>query len=217
MSATLPRPVTGRWLWLLAVGGAVCINLIVFGSMSLLSREPATRSRLDTYSVRVFMPPPAPPPEEEEPPPPEKPPPQPETTRLEVQPLKAPPLELERPQLDYEFNPRLSVGLALPAPGPVRYELGQVDHAPLIASQLPPPYPYLARRRGIEGSVSVRFLVDEKGRVQHLQITRAQPPGVFEETVLRTVPRWRFRPGRKDGEAVATWVETTIRFRLEDR
>lgn len=216
MSAALPNISPGRQRWLLAVAAAVCINLVIFGSMSLLSRELDKRKGSDLHQVHVFMPRPTPP-QEEEPPPPEKPPPQTEVTRMEVQPLKTPPMKLERPKLDYELNPRLGLGLALPAPGPARYEMGQVDRAPMIASQLPPPYPYTARRRGIVGVVQVRFLVDEQGRVQHLEVTGADPPGVFEESVLRTVPRWRFQPGRKDGQAVATWVETTIRFKLENR
>ena len=216
MSAALPNINPGRQRWVMAVAAAVFINLVIFGSMSLLSRSLEKKAGLDYHPIRVFMPPPAPP-QEEEPPPPEKPPPKTEVTPLEVQPLKTPPMKLERPRLDYELNPRLGLGLALPAPGPTRYELGQVDRAPMIASQLPPPYPYTARRRGIEGAVQVRFLVDERGRVQHLQVTGAKPPGVFEESVLRTVPRWRFQPGRKDGQAVATWVETTIRFKLENR
>jgi len=216
LSAALPSFGSVRQRWLLAVAAALCINLLIFGSMSLLSRQLVKRDLGDLHPVRVFMPPPAPPQEEEEPPP-DKPPPKTELTPLEVQPLQTPPVELERPKLDYEVNPRLGLGLALPAPGPVRYEMGQVDRAPMIASQLPPPYPYSARRRGIEGAVQVRFLVDEQGRVQHLEITKAQPSGVFEESVLRTVPRWRFQPGRKDGQAVATWVETTVRFKLEDR
>jgi protein TonB len=216
VSAALPNIGPGRQRWLLAVAAAVCINLVIFGSMSLLSRELTKKDGLDYHPVRVFMPPPAPP-QEEEPPPPEKPPPKTEVTPLEVQPLKTQPMQLEKPRLDYELNPRLGLGMALPAPGPSRYELGQVDRAPMIASQLHPPYPYTARRRGVAGYVQVRFLVDEQGRVQHLEITKAHPPGVFEETVLRTIPRWRFQPGRKDGQAVATWVETTIRFKLEDR
>lgn len=216
MSAALPGMGSGRQRWLLALAGTVCVNLIIFSSISLLSRELEHRNGSIYHPVRVFMPLPTPP-QEEEPPPPEKPPPKTELTQMKMKPLKAPPVELERPQLDYEINPRLGLGLALPAPGPTRYELGQVDRAPMVASQLPPPYPYSARRRGIEGAVQVRFLVDEQGQVQHLEIINARPSGVFEESVLRSVPRWRFRPGRKDGRAVATWVETTIKFELKNR
>lgn len=91
------------------------------------------------------------------------------------------------------------------------------DQPPMVTAQIPPPYPFLARRRGIEGWVRVRFLVDRQGQVRELTIVKAQPPGVFEDTVRRTLPRWRFRPGVKDGRPVDTWVETVIRFKLEGR
>jgi protein TonB len=90
-----------------------------------------------------------------------------------------------------------------------------VDRAPVVTSRVPPTYPYRARRRGIEGAVTVRFLVDRRGEVQGLTIVDSRPPGVFDQAVRDTVTRWRFRPGLKDGEAVETWVQTTIRFRLE--
>jgi protein TonB len=215
VSAALPRAGSGSWRWLLAISGAVCVNLIIFGSMSLLSRELEHVGNTLFHPVRILMPTHTPQPKEE-PPPPEKPPPKTEITQMKMQQLNTPPVELERPQLDFEVNPRLGLGLALPPPGPARYELGQVDRAPMITSRLPPPYPYGARRRGVQGFVKVHFLVDEKGRVQHLEIKDAKPAGMFEETVLRTVPRWRFRPGRKDGQPVATWVETTIKFELKN-
>lgn len=215
MNTALPRAGSGGWRWLLAISGAVCVNLIIFGSMSLLSRELEHVGDTFFHPVRILMPTHAPQPKEE-PPPPEKPPPKTEITQMKMQRLKTPPVELERPQLDFEVNPRLGLGLALPPPGPARYELGQVDRAPMITSRLPPPYPYSARRRGVQGFVKVHFLVDEKGRVRHLEIKDAKPAGIFEETVLRTVPRWRFRPGRKDGQPVATWVETTIKFELKN-
>lgn len=205
--------------WLLALVGALMINGVIFGAASwLLSGQPQ-RPVLEAVPLSAFLPlPPPPPPEVEEEPPP--PPPPPKITKLE--PLRAshvatPQPQLETPRLDLELNPRLALGPAIAAPGPARYSLGQVDRAPLARGQAPPPYPYLARRRGISGAVTVRFLVDKQGGVSHLEVLKAEPPGIFEETVLRTVGRWRFAPGVKDGEAVETWVETTIRFKLEGR
>jgi protein TonB len=119
--------------------------------------------------------------------------------------------------LDLDLAPSLAGTLALAPPPPSRFTLGQVDQPPMVTAQIPPPYPFLARRRGIEGWVRVRFLVDRQGQVRELTIVKAQPPGVFEDTVRRTLPRWRFRPGVKDGRPVDTWVETVIRFKLEGR
>jgi len=212
----LDRP-PSRWAWALALAGAVLFNLVIFGSASWLLKKQIDRPDLEAFSINAFLPlPPPPPPEREEDPPPPPPPPK----VIKMQPMQASPVTtpqplMETPQLNLELNPRLAVGMAVSAPRPQRFSLGQVDRAPLAKGQVPPPYPYLARRRGIEGAVTVRFLVDRQGEVRNLEVVEAKPPGIFEESVLKTVNRWRFAPGVKDGEAVETWVETTIRFKLE--
>ncbi len=219
MTCTALERSPSRWAWVLALSGAVVFNLVIFGSASWLLKKQVSRPDLDGYTLSAFLPlPPPPPPDKEEEPPPPPPPPK----VMKMQPVQAAPLpslqpELETPRLDLDINPRLALGPAIDAPGPQRFTLGQVDRAPLARGQVPPPYPYLARRRGVEGAVTVRFLVDRGGAVRNLEVIKAEPPGVFEETVLRTVKRWRFAPGVKDGEAVETWVETTVRFKLEGR
>jgi protein TonB len=68
----------------------------------------------------------------------------------------------------------------------------------------------------VEGRVLVRILVDQQGRVAVVKILAAEPPGHFEEAVSQSVAAWDFRPAEKDGRAVEAWLDTTIRFRLED-
>jgi protein TonB len=38
---------------------------------------------------------------------------------------------------------------------------------------------------------------------------------VFEDSVLQTLPSWKFSPGKVVGEPVSSWVVTTIRFELK--
>ena len=97
-----------------------------------------------------------------------------------------------------------------------RFGMNEVDQKPIGIGTLKPQYPYRAKRRGIEGYVTVQFLVDRKGEVHELTILTAQPKGVFEKVVRRTVPKWKFKPGKKAGRPVDTWVEMTIRFQLGD-
>lgn len=94
------------------------------------------------------------------------------------------------------------------------YEVGDVDSPPRIRSAGQPEYPYKARRRGVEGRVVVRLLVSAEGRVERADIVSADPPGVFEDAVLRAVRRWRFEPGRVAEEPVPTWVLVPLRFDL---
>lgn len=98
----------------------------------------------------------------------------------------------------------------------IRFNLNEVDKAPSGLSMIQPVYPFRARRRGIEGHVAIRFLVDREGKVQSLSILEAEPKNVFETSVRSTVTRWKFNPAQKDGRPVETWVQTTISFKLND-
>ncbi|MBI4570158.1 MAG: TonB family protein [Planctomycetes bacterium] len=82
-----------------------------------------------------------------------------------------------------------------------------------------PPYPEDARRRGIEGHVDLRVLVDERGAVREVVVVGVSPPsaGVSLEAAARAAAmRWRFQPGRVGARAVACWFRTGVTFRLDD-
>ncbi|MEW5773091.1 MAG: energy transducer TonB [Thermodesulfobacteriota bacterium] len=94
------------------------------------------------------------------------------------------------------------------------FELSQVDTVPRLTRRFEPEYPYAARSRNLSGTVTVRFLVDEDGRVDELTVLSAEPAGVFEHSVLKAVRRWRFKPGERAGRPVPTWVVLPVRFNL---
>ncbi|MCK5539539.1 MAG: energy transducer TonB [Deltaproteobacteria bacterium] len=117
---------------------------------------------------------------------------------------------------DFELQP-LAAAPVTPVPTlsrPDFYRIGEVDREPLSTTRMEPVYPFLARRRGIEGSVKLRFFVTRQGRVEGVDIIKAEPPGYFEKTVRETVSNWRFQAGMVDGTKVKTLVETTIVFKL---
>ena len=148
----------------------------------------------------------------------------PEKKRTRLKPANIRPVQTKL-SLPFEINPRLPAaptGLTLPpmersvftAP-PDTFTIGQLD-APLTSlARMPPVYPFRAKRRGIEGWATVRFLVDEQGNVNNISMMKSEPPGVFDKSVIKCVSTWRFEPGTVAGEPVKTWVETTIRFELE--
>ncbi len=142
--------------------------------------------------------------------------------------MAAKPLLQTHLSLPLALNPRLPLGpttLNLPplvnslpqniaAPTDV-FSLGQLD-APLTPqTRMPPIYPLRAKRRGIEGWVKIRFIVKKNGRVSNVAVVKAQPAGFFEQSVIRCVSGWRFKPGTVDGISVKTRVETTVRFNLD--
>lgn len=131
-------------------------------------------------------------------------------------------LEIKPPELSFDINPKLQMGMKVAAPAAVikpvalqtEFEMGDVDTMPMPNMRLKPVYPHRAKRMNITGSVNIRFLVDTTGTVQSLEILKAVPEGVFDDSVRRAVTRWKFQPGRKDGKAVNTWMVTTIKFEL---
>lgn len=95
------------------------------------------------------------------------------------------------------------------------FSVGQLD-APLTAlAKTPPAYPPSAKRQNIEGWIKVKFVIDEHGQVGHVSVLAAEPQGIFEQSVLRCISNWRFKPGTVNGLAVKALVEQTIAFKLE--
>jgi periplasmic protein TonB len=204
-------------LWVFpALAFSLFVNGLLFLLLPLLTQKgsalPDMTEPVAVNLVRVREE--EPPPQEEEPPVPEmeesKETPEffePDLLRAEVQPL-----EMDSVPFRVELNPKLLEGprIALKR----FYEEGEVDHPPTPLVKMPPIYPYKAKRLEVEGFVKVRFLVDEEGTVSRLSIIDSSPKGVFEDSVLQTVPLWKFTPGRIHGESVSSWVVTTIRFEL---
>ena len=75
-------------------------------------------------------------------------------------------------------------------------------------------YPPEAQRRGIEGRVTVRLIVDTEGKPTQCAVQSAQPAGVFEKSALKAAGAMRFTPGRSKGRAVRTLVLLPFDYRL---
>lgn len=203
-----------------AVSMALLINVCLFALLPLLlDRHSVERAYEEITSVNfIRIRPEMEEPREEKPPEREKPPPE-VLPRLSQQVPKPRQLKLEMPDLSFEINPKLDMGMAVapPEPEPIMdfFDQGEVDQLPMTVFRMKPLYPFRAKRLGIEGSVSVKFLVDAAGRVSRVTILESNPPGIFDESVLRALPSWRFTPGELGGKAVNTWVSTVIQFDLE--
>ncbi|MEM8556996.1 MAG: energy transducer TonB [Bacteroidota bacterium] len=74
-------------------------------------------------------------------------------------------------------------------------------------------YPEMAKRAGIEGMVSLQFIVDERGNVVNPQVVRSLGGGTDEEAI-RCVRELRFRPGMQRGRPVKVQFSLPVRFRL---
>jgi len=198
-----------------ALLGAVLVNVGLFSLVTLLSgdRVPA-RDEISASSINlVSLKPPTPPEQEkvEQPKPPEP------RQEVDFQPDLTPPaLDLGAPGLAGGIAINLGLDrLGADLGADVVFDAFELDSHPEAVLRMRPDWPYRAQQRGIEGVVQVKLMVNKDGSVGEVIILNAQPEGVFEESVRKKVPMWKFRPGKIDGETVASWVVTNIRFEFE--
>jgi protein TonB len=79
-----------------------------------------------------------------------------------------------------------------------------------------PVYPEDALQKGVRGDVRLRITVDTKGRVKPAEVISSSPTGVFEESALAAVRRWRFKPIVVNGKAVEASAATTVVFQPDE-
>lgn len=76
-------------------------------------------------------------------------------------------------------------------------------------------YPEMARRAGIEGTVHIEFIVNERGEVENPRVVRGIGGGADEEA-LRAVEQAQFRPGMQRGRPVPVRYTIPVVFRLQN-
>jgi protein TonB len=80
----------------------------------------------------------------------------------------------------------------------------------------PPPYPTMAKRRGIDGLVMLRILVDSQGRPQEGRIETSSGSNLLDQAALKFVLRhWHFHAAMQDGVAVPAYALVPIEFVLD--
>jgi periplasmic protein TonB len=161
---------------------------------------------------QLVPPPPEPPPPKPAPSPPEpvrplRPPPKPPAVR------QPPPRPVERapvappPQVGPETRP------PAPAPSVAAMDRGWVAavSAWLAAHRT---YPELARERGDEGNVSVRFTVDRSGRVMEAAIVGSSGSALLDEAALEMLRHAAFAAFPADMTQAQVTITTSLRYSL---
>lgn len=78
-----------------------------------------------------------------------------------------------------------------------------------------PEYPILSRRRGEEGKVVLRALINPKGRPDQVEIQTSSGSVRLDEAARQAVQRAVFKPHMEDGKAVAVYAIVPIKFQLD--
>jgi TonB family protein len=99
------------------------------------------------------------------------------------------------------------------AAGPMKVE-GNVK-PPKIVNKVEPEYPASARDAKIEGTVVVKTVIDEQGRVRNPTVAESSGNADLDKSAVDTVAQWTFQPATLDGKRVAVYYTITIRFALD--
>lgn len=78
-------------------------------------------------------------------------------------------------------------------------------------------YPESAEREGIQGRVTVEFIVDKDGKVTDVKVVKGVSDELDAEAVkvISASPKWK--PGRVNGNKVRTSIAVPVEFKLEKR
>lgn len=76
-------------------------------------------------------------------------------------------------------------------------------------------YPAIAAERGIQGTVTLRFVVNANGEIGEVQIMRGLDKDLEREAVRVVKKLPKFIPGRQNGQPVSVWFTLPVRFRLQ--
>ncbi len=138
------------------------------------------------------------------------------------------PDETELEDIDILINPDDVLVLTLnapPPPEPPRPPEPEENEPFYIVEQMPEvvgglealyklvDYPPLARRAGVQGRVTVQFVVDEQGNVLDPVVLKSVHP-LLDEAALAAIQQVRFTPGRQRGKAVKVKMSLPINFKL---
>ncbi len=76
-------------------------------------------------------------------------------------------------------------------------------------------YPPVAQETGIQGKVTVQFVVTKTGSVGQVKVVRGKDPDLDKEAVrvVKSLPK--FTPGKMNGHAVNVWYTVPITFKLQ--
>ncbi|MCB2230355.1 TonB family protein [bacterium] len=99
---------------------------------------------------------------------------------------------------------------------PGENEFVAVEVFPEMLKMVPPEYPRLAKKAGIQGTVWVKALVDKEGNSREVLIAKSSGNESLDNAALMCAKTARFKPGIANGKPVATWVTYNIDFKLED-
>ncbi len=108
--------------------------------------------------------------------------------------------------------PRVEASVSEPPPLRV-VPLFKVSAPPRPVYTPDPVYPQNMEKQGITSHVTLRFVVDDGGKVTQISVQKSGGPA-FDDAAIATLTGWTFSPALLDGQPVAVSLTQTFRFEL---
>ena len=107
----------------------------------------------------------------------------------------------------------ISPSVLKPPDRPEPYAAKEVDSKPVILNHVQPRYTKEARDNQVQGTVTLRVLVDETGQVTQTRVVRSLPFGLTQQAI-EAAHEVKFKPAMKDDKPVPFWVTLQMTFTL---
>lgn len=78
-----------------------------------------------------------------------------------------------------------------------------------------PPYPPVAKRLKLQGTVIVRVLVNLEGKPESVHLQKSSGASILDDAAVDAVKHWSFVPARQGNMQISAWVDVPILFRLK--
>jgi protein TonB len=82
---------------------------------------------------------------------------------------------------------------------------------PVPVRTVAPAYPPALRAKGVSGLVLVKCSIDVQGNVIDASVSKSSNPD-FNPLAVEAIRKWKFKPARQDGSAIAVEVTIPIKF-----
>jgi len=86
------------------------------------------------------------------------------------------------------------------------------DATQLVAHQVPPNYPLLAKKMKVQGAVVLLALIGKEGTIQNLHVLSGD--AILSSAAREAVKQWRFKPYLQAGQPVETQARITVNFTI---
>jgi protein TonB len=120
---------------------------------------------------------------------------------------------------DRQTHPSAPPEIAPPSPPSSSNDDSEADGsytAPQPVFRVEARYPEDAAREDVTGSVRLKLILDRRGRVEDAIVVQSSGDDRLDEAAAEAVRRWRYRPARRNGRAVAAVDYATIQFYRDD-